>query len=158
MGRKSKIEKQEIIESILPDEINENTLMIDIKEIDKVKEEVKEELEQIIEESKEESKESIKESIKKSKKVRSEAQIEATLRMREKLLKKREGDIIIKEKVKLDHAELNKKIKKKLFSVRVKDEMERKIKEIADESDDEIVLPPIKSVFKKNKKQTISFV
>ena len=67
----------------------------------------------------------------KPKKQRSQAQIDATNRMREQLKLKREADTKIKETVKLEHDELKKKIKKKLFSTRVKEQVEQKIKEIA---------------------------
>ena len=72
----------------------------------------------------------------KPKKPRSQAQIDTTNRMREQLKLKRQEDTKLREIARLEHEELKKKIKKKLFSTRVKDQVEKKIKEIADDNTD----------------------
>ena len=72
----------------------------------------------------------------KPKKPRSQAQIDVTNRMRENLKLKRQEDTKLREIARLEHEELKKKIKKKLFSTRVKEQVDRKIKEIADDNTD----------------------
>jgi hypothetical protein len=72
----------------------------------------------------------------KPKKPRSQAQIDVTNRMRENLKLKRQEDTKLREIARLEHEELKKKIKKKLFSTRVKDQVDRKIKEIAEDNTD----------------------
>ena len=91
------------------------------------------------------------------KKPRTEAQIEATNRMRVSLMEKRENDTKIKALAQLEHEEMKKKIKKLSFSSKVKQEVNKKIKEIASESydsdsssEDEIIV-----VKKKSKVPTV---
>ena len=72
----------------------------------------------------------------KPKKPRSQAQIDVTNRMRENLKLKRQEDTKLREIARLEHEELKKKIKKKLFSTRVKEQVDRKIKEIAEDNTD----------------------
>lgn len=72
----------------------------------------------------------------KPKKPRSQAQIEVTNRMREQLKLKRQEDTKLREIARLEHEELKKKIKKKLFSTRVKEQVDKKIKEIAEDNTD----------------------
>jgi len=72
----------------------------------------------------------------KPKKPRSQAQKDVTNRMRENLKLKRQEDAKLREIARLEHEELKKKIKKKLFSTRVKEQVDRKIKEIAEDNTD----------------------
>jgi len=96
----------------------------------------------------------------KKKKVRTQNQIDATNKMREALKARRDANLKIKETVKLEHEELNKKIKKKLHKNRINEEVQKKLKEIvqsesegeqeSDESDEtESVEVKIKEKVKK---------
>jgi hypothetical protein len=85
----------------------------------------------------------------KPKKPRTQAQIDTTNKMREALKMKRSEDVVLRAKAKLEHEELKKHIKKKLFSERVKDKVQKKINEITEtnydsessESSEEYVKP-----------------
>ena len=73
----------------------------------------------------------------KKKKERTQNQINATNKMREALKARREANLKIKETVKLEHEELNKKIKKKLHKTRINEEVQKKLKEIVESESDE---------------------
>ena len=73
----------------------------------------------------------------KKKKERTQNQINATNKMREALKARREANLKIKETVKLEHEELNKKIKKKLHKTRINEEVQKKLKEIIESESDE---------------------
>ena len=91
----------------------------------------------------------VKEKPIKPKKPRTQAQIDTTNKMREALKAKRSEDVVLRAKAKLEHEELKRHIKKKLFSERVKDKVQKKINEITDvvyesdssESSEEIIKP-----------------
>ena len=74
----------------------------------------------------------------KKKKERTQNQINATNKMREALKARREANLKIKETVKLEHEELNKKIKKKLHKTRINEEVQKKLKEIVESESDEL--------------------
>ena len=65
-------------------------------------------------------------------KQRTQKQIDTTNKMRDALKLKRSEDVILKEKAKLEHDELKKHIKKKLFAERVKEKVQSKINEITE--------------------------
>ena len=65
-------------------------------------------------------------------KQRTQKQIDTTNKMRDALKLKRSEDVILKEKAKLEHDELRKHIKKKLFAERVKEKVQSKINEITE--------------------------
>ena len=71
------------------------------------------------------------------KKERSQNQIDATNKMREALRLRRESNLKIKETAKLEHEELNKKIKKKLHKNKINEEVQKKLKEIVQSSSEE---------------------
>ena len=56
--------------------------------------------------------------------------------MREALKMKRSEDVVLRAKAKLEHEELKKHIKKKLFSERVKEKVQKKINEITEQNYD----------------------
>lgn len=72
------------------------------------------------------------EKVTKEKKPRSQKQIDTTNKMREALKQRREHDLRIKEQVRLEQEEMNKKIKKQIHKSKVKDEVKKQLKKIAD--------------------------
>ena len=88
-------------------------------------------IETVVDEVKQEVKQEVK------KKERSQNQIDATNKMREALRLRRESNLKIKETAKLEHEELNKKIKKKLHKNKINEEVQKKLKEIVQSSSEE---------------------
>ena len=99
------------------------------------KEEIKEEIKPEIKEIQPEVKEDIKPI--KVKKERTQKQIDNTNKMREALKLKREQELIIKEKVRLEHEELKNKIKSKIKKNNVNEKVMKKIKKIVESSSSE---------------------
>ena len=108
-------------------------------------------------------------------KQRTQKQIDTTNKMRDALKLKRSEDVILKEKAKLEHDELRKHIKKKLFAERVKEKVQSKINEITESnysSDEDVpvlnqvvlkkqlptpVKQPISAPVTINRQKTITF-
>ena len=117
----------------------------------------------------------VTEVLKPIKKQRTQKQIDTTNKMRDALKLKRSEDVILKEKAKLEHDELRKHIKKKLFAERVKEKVQSKINEITESnysSDEDVpvlnqvvlkkqlptpVKQPISAPVTINRQRTISF-